>query len=275
MKAPRPDHGRIDPADRLAWALGDAGHCDLSFRPRKIPREDGTARLLLVPTAAHSRFITELMIPTRNAEGLPLASRELLQRLGRVPRRLIWHNEPGISRGRRTADGVAAFMGTMATTLLLPPKDSEFQGIVERRNGWFETSFMPGRTFTSPADFNTQFADWLMRANSRVVRTTRAAPMDRLEADRAAMLPLPPIPLHLGWRNRVRLPRAYYVPVETSDYSVDTHLIGRLVDVTADLDYARVRVDGKVIADTARAWVLLLRDRRCDSRAGVLAIEGR
>jgi hypothetical protein len=31
---------------------------------------------------------------------------------------------------------------------------------VERRNGWFETSFMPGRSFTSPADFNEQFTDW-------------------------------------------------------------------------------------------------------------------
>jgi hypothetical protein len=32
---------------------------------------------------------------------------------------------------------------------------------VERRNGWFETSSMPGRTFTSPADFNAQLTDWL------------------------------------------------------------------------------------------------------------------
>jgi hypothetical protein len=33
------------------------------------------------------------------------------------------------------------------------------KGIVERRNQFFETSFMPGRTFASPADFNTRFAD--------------------------------------------------------------------------------------------------------------------
>jgi len=53
-------------------------------------------------------------------------------------------------------------MGTLATKLvLLPPKDPESKGLVERRNGWFETSFMPGRTFASPADFNDQFTDWL------------------------------------------------------------------------------------------------------------------
>ena len=53
-------------------------------------------------------------------------------------------------------------MGTLASRLvLLRPRDPESKGIVERRNGFFETSFMPGRTFTGPADFNAQFADWL------------------------------------------------------------------------------------------------------------------
>lgn len=48
-------------------------------------------------------------------------------------------------------------MGMLATRLvLLKPRDPESKGIVERRNGFFETSFMPGRTFASPADFNTQ-----------------------------------------------------------------------------------------------------------------------
>ncbi|NHF64210.1 transposase family protein, partial [Chryseoglobus sp. KN1116] len=166
--------------------------------PRKILLEDGTLKLLpvLVITAAHSRFTVATMIPTRKTEDLLLASWELIQQLGRVPRRLIWDNEPGIGRGRSGADGVASFMGTLATRLvLLPPRDPESKGIVERRNGWFETSFMPGRSFISPADFNTQFSDWLTRANSRVVRTIKARPIERIDADRAAMLPLPPIPL--------------------------------------------------------------------------------
>ena len=86
----------------------------------------------------------------------------LLQQLGRVPRRLIWDNESGIGRGKRHAEGVGAFTGTLATTLQrLKPYDPESKGIVERRNGFFETSFMPGRDFASPADFNTQFTDWL------------------------------------------------------------------------------------------------------------------
>lgn len=257
VKRLRPEQRRIDPADRLVWEPGDAAQCDLWFPPRKIPLEDGTTKLLpvLVITPAHSRFVTGRMIPTRKTEDLLLGSWELIQQLGRVPRRLIWDNEPGIGRGQRHADGVAAFMGTLATKLvLLPPRDPESKGVVERRNGWFETSFMPGRSFTSPADFNTQFTDWLGRANARVVRTTGTAPVDRLDADRAAMLPLPPIPLHLGWRNRLRLGRDYYVRIDTNDYSVDPHVIGRIVDVTADLDRVRVRCDGRIVADHPRLW---------------------
>jgi hypothetical protein len=257
VKRLRPEVRAPDPADRLTWEPGDAAQCDLWFPPRKIPLEDGTARLLpvLVITAAHSRFMTGRMIPTRKTEDLLLGTWELIQQLGRVPRRLIWDNEPGIGRGHRRAEGVTAFMGTLATRLvLLPPKDPESKGVVERRNGWFETSFMPGRSFGSPGDFNDQFTDWLTKANARVVRTVKAAPVDLIEADRAAMLPLPPIPLHLGWRNRIRLGRDYYVRLDTNDYSVDPTVIGRLVDVSADLNRVRVRAQGRIVADHPRVW---------------------
>ena len=257
VKRLRPEFRRVDPADRLTWVPGDAAQCDLWFPPKKIPVEDGSRRLLpvLVMTAAYSRFITARMIPSRRTEDLLLGSWELLQRLGRVPRRLIWDNEAGIGRGQRHALGVDAFMGTLASRLvLLPPRDPESKGIVERRNGWFETSFMPGRDFASPADFNTQFADWLTGANARVVRTTGTAPVDRLDADRAVMLALPPVPLHLGWRFQIRLGRDYYVRLDTNDYSVDPTVIGRLVDVTGDLDRVRVRAEGRLVADHPRVW---------------------
>jgi hypothetical protein len=257
VKLLRLEHRPIDPADRIIWQAGDAAQCVLWFPPRKIPLEDGTTKLLpvLVITAAHSRFMTARMIPTRKTEDLLLGSWELIQQLGRVPRRLIWDNEPGIGRGQRRAEGLTLFMGTLATKLvLLPPRDPESKGVVERRNGWFETSFMPGRTFTSPADFNAQFTDWLSRANTRVVRTIKAAPVDLIDADRAAMLPLPPIPLHLGWRNKIRLGRDYYVRLDTNDYSVDPTVIGQMVDVIADLERARVRAEGRLVADHARVW---------------------
>lgn len=257
VAALRPFYRRVDPADRLVWSPGDAAQCDLWFPPAKIALEDGTAKLLptLVMTCAHSRFMLARMIPTRRTEDLLLGMWDLLQQLGRVPRRLIWDNETGIGRGKRFAAWVSVFMGTLASKLvLLAPRDPESKGVVERRNGWFETSFMPGRTFASPADFNAQFADWLATANAGTVRTIKARPVDLLDVDRAKMLALPPVPLHLGWRNSIRLPRDYYVRLDSCDYSVDPTMIGRIVDVHADLRRVRVRAAGRLVAEHGRVW---------------------
>jgi hypothetical protein len=253
----RPEHRPVDPSDRLTWLPGDAAQCDLWFPPKKIPLEDGSKTLLpvMVITAAHSRFMVARMIPTRHTHDLLLGMWELLQELGRVPRRLIWDNESGIGRGKRHAEGVGAFTGTLATTMQrLKPYDPESKGIVERRNGFFETSFMPGRDFASPGDFNVQFAHWLSIANARVVRTIKTRPVDRLEADRAAMLPLPPVAPVVGWVNRVRLGRDYYVRLDASDYSVDPAVIGRFVDVNADLSRVEVRHEGRLVAAHDRVW---------------------
>jgi hypothetical protein len=172
-----------------------------------------------------------------------------------VPRRLIWDNESGIGVRGRLATGVGEFCGTLATRVhQLKARDPESKGVVERRNGFFETSFMPGRSFDSPADFNTQFADWLERANRRVVRTLQARPIDLVDADREAMLALPPIPPRVGWSNQIRLGRDYYVRVDANDYSVDPNVIGRQVTVTADLERVQVRLDGRIVGDHARVW---------------------
>lgn len=253
----RPEHRRPDPADRLAWAPGDAAQCDLWFPPKRIPLEDGTTALLpvLVIVAAHSRFISGEMVPTRQTPDLLLGTWSLLEQFGRVPRRLIWDNETAIGRRGRLAAGVAEFCGTLATRVhQLKVRDPESKGVVERRNGFFETSFMPGREFASPGDFNAQFAEWLERANSRRVRTLKARPIDLVAADRDAMLPLPPVAPMVGWSNQIRLGRDYYVRIDSNDYSVAPTAIGRMVNINADLRRVWVRHDRRVVADHARVW---------------------
>ena len=253
----RPEQRRRDPADRLVWDPGDAAQCDLWFPPMRIPLEDATTALLpvLVIVPAHSRFVWGTMVPTRQTPDLLLGMWALIEAFGRVPRRLLWDNESGIGQSGRLAAGVAEFCGSLATRVhQLKPCDPESKGIVERRNGFFETSFMPGRSFESPADFNTQFSSWLDKANQRLVRTLKARPIDLVEADRAAMLALPPIPPRVGWSNQIRLGRDYYVRVDSNDYSVDPAAIGRQVTMTADLGRVQVRLDGRLIADHARVW---------------------
>jgi hypothetical protein len=123
-----------------------------------------------------------------------------------------------------------------------------------RANGYLETSFLPGRTFSSPADFNAQLADWLPLANARQVRSLGARPADLIGPDRAAMTPLPAVPPSAGFTATVRLPRGYYLRVLGSDYSVDPVFIGRMIEVSAGLDTVTARCDGTPAACHPRTW---------------------
>jgi len=209
-----------------------------------------------VMVASFSKFITAVMIPSRSTEDL-LAGMWLLlaTQLGAVPRRLIWDNETGIGRRNRLAAGVGEFSGALATKIhQLKAYDPESKGGVERMNGYFETSFLPGRDFTGPADFNTQLDVWLPKANARTVRALKARPVDLLGTDKTAMLSLPPLAPVVGLRVRIRLPRDYYVRVFGNDYSVDPVAIGRMVDVVAELDHVRVHLGGRLVAQHPRSW---------------------
>ena len=254
----RPEYAPKDPADRLSYRPGDQAQCDLWFPPAKIPVGAGQSGLLpvLVVVTAFSRCITARLLPSRTTPDLLAGMWSLLeQQLGAVPRRLIWDNEAGIGRGGRLADGVAGFTGTLATKIVqLKPFDPESKGIVERSNGYLETAFLPGRRFSSPADFNRQLNDWLPIANRRTVRSLGARPVDLVEVDRAAMLPLPPVAPTLGHRSRVRLGRDYYVRVVGNDYSVDPTMIGRMVEINAGLDEVMVTAEGRQWARHQRVW---------------------
>jgi transposase len=108
--------------------------------------------------------------------------------------------------------------------------------------------------FSDPADFNAQLGDWLQLANQRHRRALGCAPAERIDADRAAMLELPPVAPATGWRQTLRLPRDHYVRLDANDYSVDPSVIGRRVEVSADLDRVHVYCDGRLVADHERCW---------------------
>ena len=139
-----------------------------------------------------------------------------------------------------------------------PARDPETKGVVERANGFLQTSFMPGRTFIDPVDFDTQLATWLPRANTRLVRATGSTPAAPLAADRAAIRALPPVEPRVGWSGQVRLGRDYYVRVCGNDYSVCPSVIGRLVDISCDLQRVQVRCAEQLVADHTRSWARAL-----------------
>jgi hypothetical protein len=112
----------------------------------------------------------------------------------------------------------------------------------------------PAIRIRSPADFNAQLGGWLTVANSRPKRLLGYSPADRVTADKAAMLSLPPVPPVTGWRSSARLARDNYIRLHSNDYSVHPAAIGRRIEITADLHRVRLFCDGRIVADHDRAW---------------------
>ena len=183
-----------------------------------------------------SRVITARMLPTRQSPDLLAGHWELLRGWGRLPKTLVWDNESAVGRWRAGRPELTRSMNEFRGTLgigvrLCAPRDPESKGMVERANGYLETSFLPGRAFTGPADFNGQLTGWLDLANRRVHRRLGCRPVDRWAQDLAAMLTLPPVPPVVGWQESLLLPRDHYVRVDSNDYSVDPQVVGRRVQV--------------------------------------------
>ncbi len=259
----RPVYAPADPASRTTYGPGEVGQCDLWFPPARIPLGFGQSGSppVLVLTSGYSRFVAATMIPTRSAEDIVLGQWAVICQLEAVPKLLVWDNEGGVGRhggaSPRLTPQFTALRGMLGTRVYVTrPRDPETKGLTERNNGYFETSFLPGRRFAGPGDFNDQLAEFLARANARKRRSLQgASAVDRVGADRAAMGALPPIDITaIGWRNSLVLPRDHYVRLDSCDYSVHPSAIGQRVDVAADLDTVRVRRGGVLVGDHARCW---------------------
>ena len=260
----RPVYLPPDPASRTAYAAGEIAQFDLWFPPISLPVDHGQSRTakqlpVLTMVCGYSRWAAGVLIPSRTAEDLFAGWWQLLAGLGAVPWVLVWDGEGAVGRwrgGRSELTTVCqGFRGTLATKVLIcRPADPEAKGLVERLHDYLERSFLPGRTFTGPADFNAQLAAWLALVNTRTRRALGCAPTDRIGADLERMLPLPPVAPATGWRSSTRLARDHYVRLDGNDYSVHPEVIGRRVEVIADLDRVRVFCEGRPVADHPRAW---------------------
>ena len=250
-----------DPAQRTDYLPGELAQCDLWFPPVDVPVGFGQVGRppVLVMVCGYSRWMAAVMIPSRQSPDLLAGQWQLIAGLGAAPRALVWDNESAVGQWRsgrpQLTEAMNAFRGTLGIKVVqCRPKDPEAKGLVERANGYLETSFLPGRVFSSPADFNSQLTDWLVRANTRQHRALGCRPVERLDPDRAAMVALPPVPPLVGWRLATRLPRDHYVRLDANDYSVHPSVVGRRVDVVADCHQVTVFHAGRQVAAHQRCW---------------------
>jgi transposase len=223
----RPVYLPPDPASRTNYVAGEIAQCDLWFPPITLPVGFGQVRKparlpVLTMVTGYSRWLSAVLIPSRRAEDLFAGWWRLIEQLGAVPRVLVWDGEGAIGRWRGGRSELTvechAFRGTLGTKVIVcRPADPEAKGLVERAHDHLERSFLPGRVFASPAEFNTQLAAWVATVRTRTRRALGCAPVDRITADRAAMLALPPVAPVVGWRTTVRLARDHYVRLDSND----------------------------------------------------------
>ncbi|WP_070410923.1 IS21 family transposase, partial [Mycobacteroides abscessus] len=188
----RPVYLPPDPAGRTTYVAGEIAQCDLWFPPIELPVGFGQVRrpaLLPVLTmiTGYSRWLSALLLPTRSAGDLFTGWWQLIEALAAVPRVLVWDGEGAIGRWRagkvELTEQCQAFRGTLgARVLVCKPADPEAKGLIERCHDHLERSFLPGRSFASPMDFNVQLQQWISLVNTRRRRALGCAPTERITA---------------------------------------------------------------------------------------------
>lgn len=232
-----------DPSQRTWYRPGELAQFDLWQPDTEIPVGFGQSTKLwtVVGVSGFSRLIGGLMVPSRAAHDVLSGMLDVIERFGGVPRKAVWDQEGCIGQIRggkqRLTDEYQSFRGVLGMgAVLVGPADPEAKGVVERANGYLETSFLPGRTFEDVDDFNRQLGVWLKRANQRIHGTTKLRPSEAILEDRGAMMGFPPVLPDPSMRFATRLPRDHYVRVDTNDYSVNPRFVGRRVGVQVTLD---------------------------------------
>lgn len=184
--------------------------------------------------SGYSRFGAGALIFSKQAADILWGMSRCLSAIGALPARVIWDREGAIHRGGgQPTDAFAAFCGYLGLGWqILEPRDPQAKGMLERLHDFIEKSFEPARSFASELDFQDQLDRWFAgRANSRIHRTLRAVPAERLELERPRMRPLPdPMP-DTDRRFVIRVAPQPYLRFDTNDYSLDPRFAGRRVEV--------------------------------------------
>lgn len=98
----RPLFRRPGPAQRTEYLPGELAQCDLWFPPADVPLGFGQVGRppVLVMVSGYSRWLSAVMIPSRQSPDLLAGHWTLISGWGRVPKALVWDNESGVGQWR-------------------------------------------------------------------------------------------------------------------------------------------------------------------------------
>lgn len=235
-----------------------------ALRALEIPVGKGRSRKVygLVVTLPHSAAHACVFTLSKTMADFMEALVGCLTRLGGVPEKLVYDNDTsiiasGTGKNARLHLEVAALFGYLRLQgIALDAAKPESKGQVERNQGYFESSFLPLRTYTRIEDLQGQFDTWGTEvAFPRHHRRVGSRVADAWNVERGFLHRLPdPMPstdLHL----EVRVSKDCFVRVRDVDYSVPPNLVGRKVSVRLSLKQVAVFLDGAELARHQRSYV--------------------
>ena len=252
---------------RARFPAGHTAQCGLWFPPVDVPVGFGQQRSaqqlpVLTMITGYSHWLSAILIPSTHPNDIRAGLWELLATLGAVPQVLTWDREAAVGPPQADRadqadrhDDCDAFCRSLGMDVIIGQRaDPDTRALIERTHIYLEGSFSTGRSFASPLDFNTQLRDWLKAVNSRPHELADPAPAELIGADRRAMLPLPAAAPRTGWQLPITVGSQPFFRFDCNEYSVDQALVGRRLEVVADLHQITVWCDGKPAARHERAW---------------------
>jgi hypothetical protein len=255
----RPRFLRPRTFQRTVYRPGELIQCDLWEPKDLIPVGHGQLRRGWVVTSevCWSRSIAGTLIFCKEAPDILFGLARNLSRLGVLPEKLVWDRESAIGAGGRPTVPFAAFCGQLPVGwVILEARDPQAKGVLERSHRFMRSNFEPGRVFANHLDFQDRLDAWADKANSRVHRTTRAIPAERLLEEKTRMRPLPARMPDTDRRHVVRVPAQPFIRIDRNDYSIDPVFVGRRVEVrVSQTDVTAVVLDtGELAARHRRVF---------------------
>jgi len=259
---------------------GQLAHCGIWFPPVEIPVGAGQTRSaaelpVLTMVTGHSRHLSALLLPSSNAGDLFTGCWQLLAGLGAVPRVIAWSSQRAV--GRRLPSGMTQlteecteFAAALGAKLIIGGTAGQpTRSLLEGAHIHLERSFLAGRAFSSPGDFNAQLAAWLAGTGNQALPVPGRLAEEVVAADKQAMLPLPAVPPVTGWRLPTMIGARPFVSFDSNRYSVHARALGRQAKIIADLSDVTVLCAGEVAAGHRRSWARNQTIIDPDHRAGV------
>jgi transposase len=205
---------------RTIYRPGELVQCDLWEPSEHIAVGHGQLRRGWVVTSevCWSRAIVATLIFSKEAPDILWGLARNLWRLGALPEKLVWDREAAIAAGGRPTGPFAGFCGQLEVGwVILEPRDPQAKGQLERSHRFMRSNFEPGRVFANHLDFQDRLDTWTDKANSRVHRTIRAVPAERLAEEQTRMRPLPGRMPDTARRQVLRVPAQPFVRVDRID----------------------------------------------------------